>query len=85
MPSHSFHGLQFALKLVPFLSQEVIDSGKTNLHFVRVHAPWVVLCKYAEELNLRAPIQVSQKELPTSKIGSMISIVVLRSAHHSSH
>ena len=42
--------------------QEVIDSGKTNLHFVRVHAPWVVLCKYAEELNLRAPIQVRERE-----------------------
>ena len=45
---------------IPFVSQEVIDSGKTNLHFVRVHAPWMVLCKYAEELNLRAPIQVSE-------------------------
>ena len=41
--------------------QEVIDSGKTNLHFVRVHAPWMVLCKYAEELNLRAPIQVRKQ------------------------
>ena len=41
--------------------QEVIDSGKTNLHFVRVHAPWLVLCKYAEELNLRAPIQVRER------------------------
>ena len=40
----------------------MIDSGKTNLHFVRVHAPWTVLCKYAEELNLRAPIQVRERE-----------------------
>ena len=49
-------------KLAPFVPQEVIDSGKTNLHFVRVHAPWMVLCKYAEELNLRAPIQVRGRD-----------------------
>ena len=44
---------------VPLFFQEIIDSGTKNLHFVRVHAPWKLLCKYAEELNLRAPIQVS--------------------------
>ncbi len=36
----------------------MIIRAKNNLHFVKVHAPWSVLCKVAEELNLRAPIQV---------------------------
>ena len=41
------------------LLQEVLEQSKNTIHFIRLHAPWPLLCRYAEELNLRAPIQVS--------------------------
>jgi hypothetical protein len=50
-----------AIYLNPLLFQEVLVRPKNKLHFIRVHAPWLVLCTYAEELNLRAPIQVGCK------------------------
>lgn len=40
-------------------TQEVLERSKTILRFIKLHAPWELLCRYAEELNLRAPIQVS--------------------------
>ena len=42
-----------------FVFQDVRKEAKTPLHFVKLHAPFHVLCQFAEELNLRAPIQVS--------------------------
>lgn len=39
--------------------QEVADEVNSNVHFFKLHAPWPILCKYAEELNLRAPLQVN--------------------------
>jgi len=33
------------------------DDTSTSIHYVRLHAPWPVLCRLAEELNLRAPLQ----------------------------
>ena len=36
----------------------MISNPKAVLHFFRLHAPWNLLCHYAEELNFRAPIQV---------------------------
>ena len=42
-----------------FEFQDVIEQSKNTIHFIRLHAPWPLLCRYAEELNLRAPIQVS--------------------------
>ena len=41
--------------------QEYQDQGKQCLHFVKLHAPWTVISNMAMQLNLRAPIQVSQK------------------------
>lgn len=39
--------------------QEVIQTvNKKCVHFTKIHAPWSVLCQYAEELNMRAPLQV---------------------------
>ena len=38
--------------------QEYIDQAKHHLHFIKIHAPWIVLSRMAEELNLRAPLQV---------------------------
>lgn len=35
-----------------------MEECKNNIHFIKLHAPWPLLCKYAEELNLRAPLQV---------------------------
>jgi len=40
--------------------QDVREQTKNTIHFIRLHAPWPLLCRYAEELNLRAPIQVRQ-------------------------
>jgi len=33
------------------------EGGKSNVHFIKLHAPWPLLCRFAEELNLRAPLQ----------------------------
>jgi anoctamin-7 len=39
--------------------QEVIEtSNKKLLCFIKLHATWPILCHYAEELNMRAPLQV---------------------------
>jgi Dimerisation domain of Ca+-activated chloride-channel, anoctamin len=44
-----------------FVLQEVVEaSGRKVLCFIKLHAPWPVLCHYAEELNMRAPLQVSR-------------------------
>merc|ERR1712037_908466 len=40
------------------IEEEVLHRSKNTLHFIRLHGPWPLLCRYAEELNLRAPIQV---------------------------
>jgi hypothetical protein len=39
--------------------QEVIEtSNKKLLCFIKLHATWPILCHYAEEMNMRAPLQV---------------------------
>merc|ERR1719361_2517189 len=40
------------------IEEEVIHRSKNTLHFIKLHGPWQLLCRYAEELNLRAPIQL---------------------------
>ena len=35
------------------------DSDQHCTVYVKVHVPFEVLCLYAEELNMRAPLQVS--------------------------
>ncbi|XP_046389365.1 anoctamin-7-like [Ischnura elegans] len=40
------------------MEEEVVESGRSKvLHFIKLHAPWPVLCHYAEELSMRAPLQ----------------------------
>nr|CAD7199295.1 unnamed protein product [Timema douglasi] len=37
---------------------EVVESSNKKLvYFIKLHATWPVLCHYAEELNMRAPLQ----------------------------
>jgi len=38
--------------------EEVLFQGKKVAVFIKVHATWPVLCHFAEELNLRAPLMV---------------------------
>ncbi|KAJ9592479.1 hypothetical protein L9F63_015895 [Diploptera punctata] len=40
------------------MEEEVIESSnKKVVFFIKLHATWPVLCHYAEELNMRAPLQ----------------------------
>ena len=34
------------------------QDTSASAHYIKLHAPWSVLCRLAEELNLRAPLQV---------------------------
>ncbi|XP_023207710.1 anoctamin-7-like isoform X2 [Xiphophorus maculatus] len=38
--------------------QRVVSQVRRKIHFVLLSAPWNVLCYYAEEISLRAPLQV---------------------------
>ena len=51
--------------------QETITQSKNKISFIKVHAPWSLLCRYAEELNLRAPLQVKahQDQFPIFRKG----------------
>ena len=33
-------------------------SEKKRIHYVKLHVPWQTMCKRAEDLNLRVPLQV---------------------------
>ncbi|XP_067007730.2 anoctamin-7 isoform X2 [Anabrus simplex] len=40
------------------MEEEVVESSNRKLVcFIKLHATWSVLCHYAEELNMRAPLQ----------------------------
>ncbi|XP_064079852.1 anoctamin-7-like isoform X2 [Macrobrachium nipponense] len=39
------------------MEEETEESGKGTICFIKLSAPWEVLCHYAEELNMRAPLQ----------------------------
>ncbi|RZF32744.1 hypothetical protein LSTR_LSTR005937 [Laodelphax striatellus] len=40
------------------MEEEVVESvNKKLVYFIKLHATWPVLCHYAEELNMRAPLQ----------------------------
>ncbi|GAB1602219.1 anoctamin-7-like [Argonauta hians] len=39
------------------LEEDVIASDKKNIHYIKINAPWDVLCYYAEDLSFRAPLQ----------------------------
>lgn len=40
------------------IEQREVEQLKTRLFFVLLSAPWSVLCYYAEEISLRAPLQI---------------------------
>ena len=44
---------------VSFGFQDSIESNRKMINFVKLHAPWEVCCFYAEDLCMRAPLQVS--------------------------
>jgi hypothetical protein len=65
-PNHSFNdpiNLSTNQPINHVRFQEVIEQPRNTIHFIRLHAPWPLLTRYAEELNLRAPIQVTAQTL----------------------
>jgi hypothetical protein len=52
--------LHFHITLYQLLVlQELVEtSNKKLLCFIKLHATWPILCHYAEEMNMRAPLQV---------------------------
>ncbi|MBN3298497.1 ANO7 protein, partial [Amia calva] len=43
--------------------QKVVVRDKTQITYVLLNAPWSVLCYYAEEISLRAPLQVVPQKM----------------------
>ncbi|XP_076451373.1 anoctamin-7-like [Babylonia areolata] len=39
------------------MEEEMLESGKTILTFLKLHVPWELCCAVAEDLALRAPLQ----------------------------
>ena len=47
-----------AIRIPTIIMINLIDQDKSSsAHYIKLHAPWSVLCRLAEELNLRAPLQ----------------------------
>ncbi|XP_050413809.1 anoctamin-7 isoform X2 [Patella vulgata] len=42
------------------MEEEVLESERKIINFVKIHAPWEVACAYAEDLALQAPLQAHQ-------------------------
>ncbi|XP_037075179.1 anoctamin-7-like isoform X2 [Pollicipes pollicipes] len=40
------------------MEEEIVPGAKKTIHFIKLHAPWDVLCTWAEELKMKAPLQV---------------------------
>uniref|UniRef100_A0A1I8HUH8 Anoct_dimer domain-containing protein n=1 Tax=Macrostomum lignano TaxID=282301 RepID=A0A1I8HUH8_9PLAT len=40
------------------IEEETSASEKKRMHFLKLFLPWDVMCYYAEDLCLRAPLQV---------------------------
>ncbi|CAL8363838.1 unnamed protein product [Merluccius merluccius] len=83
-PTHSKKRVEFLSKLRDAglqLEQRERLQLKRKVCYVLLNAPWSVLCYYAEELNLRAPLQVvsapnynwSERILETLSIPNLIS------------
>ena len=47
-------------KQLKFLSciKDVRESDRSLVYFIKIHIPWSLMLKYAEDLNFRAPIRV---------------------------
>ncbi|XP_064611439.1 anoctamin-7-like [Liolophura sinensis] len=39
------------------MEEENVQNEKTLINFIKLHAPWSVLCEWAEHLSMRAPLQ----------------------------
>ena len=39
--------------------QDVRESERGLVYFIKLHVPWSLMIKYAEDLNFRVPIRVS--------------------------
>ena len=48
---------QDGLLSVYFL-QECVEGKNKMVYYIKLHAPWDVCCFYAEDLSMRAPLQV---------------------------
>lgn len=49
----------FLIIMCFFITQENVQNEKTLINFIKIHAPWSVVCEWAEHLSMRAPLQVS--------------------------
>jgi hypothetical protein len=45
-------------KRINSLLKDVRESDRSLVYFVKIHIPWSLMVKYAEDLNFRAPIRV---------------------------
>uniref|UniRef100_G3WFL1 Anoctamin n=1 Tax=Sarcophilus harrisii TaxID=9305 RepID=G3WFL1_SARHA len=59
--STSLHDCPQLMCFLLFFFQHLVKSGKRSIHYVLLHAPWIVLCYYAEALRIKMPLQA----LPT--------------------
>ena len=58
-----------------FVLQEVIEtSNKKMICFIKLHATWPILCHHAEELNMRAPLQVCV--MPTDEVCMLVTMMI---------
>ncbi|XP_043227614.1 anoctamin-7-like [Amphibalanus amphitrite] len=56
------------------MEEEIVPGPKKTIYFIKLHAPWDVLCTWAEELKMRAPLQplfhmVRERITPRKSIG----------------
>lgn len=63
-------------RLIPhplFILQEETANERKTIHFLKISAPWEVLVCYAEELCLRAPLQVRTRTEQGSSTNILLS------------
>lgn len=62
------------------LEEEHVEGNKVMVTYIKLHAPWDILCFYAEDLSMRAPLQAhpnpsanwSERVLKTIKIPNIM-------------
>lgn len=45
-----------------------------DIMFVKIHAPWDTLCKYAEQMNIRMPFRYRSEDFYISFLSSCIGL-----------
>jgi hypothetical protein len=45
------------------METDVRESDRSLVYFIKVHIPWSLMLKYAEDLNFRAPIRVKIEKI----------------------